>query len=209
MEKLMLDIDKIWDEYHEDRSDDLKHVLFAHYLDYADNVASRFIRNHKCWSMEMDIFQFSKLGLLDAITKFNDSKGATFKTYSSRRIFGSIIDGLRKYGHYNTRRKYNLIFESFDVLTNDNDEFLDITHASDSEGITTCQDKEFVETLINIPELYPRDIFILKYYFVDNLTFQEIGEKIGLAQSRISQLMKKILPIVKSHYERLGIKNQI
>ncbi|MCH8842048.1 MAG: sigma-70 family RNA polymerase sigma factor [SAR324 cluster bacterium] len=43
-----------------------------------------------------DLYQAGMLGLLEASTKFDSSKGASFETYAGIRIRGSIIDEVRR-----------------------------------------------------------------------------------------------------------------
>ena len=43
-----------------------------------------------------DLLQAGMMGLLEAASKFNDSKGASFETYAGIRIRGSMIDEIRK-----------------------------------------------------------------------------------------------------------------
>lgn len=42
-----------------------------------------------------DILSYGTMGLLDAIDRYDPSRGVTFETYAIARIRGSIIDGLR------------------------------------------------------------------------------------------------------------------
>lgn len=42
-----------------------------------------------------DVLSYGTMGLLDAIDRFDPSRGVTFETYAIARIRGSIIDGLR------------------------------------------------------------------------------------------------------------------
>ena len=44
-----------------------------------------------------DLFSYGVLGLIDAINKFDASKGVKFETYASSRIYGAMIDELRRY----------------------------------------------------------------------------------------------------------------
>lgn len=43
-----------------------------------------------------DLVNYGIIGLMDAVDKFDPSKGVKFKTYAELRIRGSILDGLRE-----------------------------------------------------------------------------------------------------------------
>jgi len=43
-----------------------------------------------------DLINYGIIGLMDAVDKFDPSRGVKFKTYAERRIRGSILDGLRE-----------------------------------------------------------------------------------------------------------------
>jgi RNA polymerase sigma factor (sigma-70 family) len=53
------------------------------------------IRSPKHPSAE-DSFQDGVLGLIEAVDSFDPNKGSQFDSYASRRIHGSIVDGVRK-----------------------------------------------------------------------------------------------------------------
>jgi len=42
-----------------------------------------------------DLIQAGLIGLMDAITRFEEGQGAQFETYASQRIRGSMLDELR------------------------------------------------------------------------------------------------------------------
>mgnify|MGYP003579046341 CR=1 FL=1 len=47
-------------------------------------------------SVDMDdLVQAGMIGLNDAMSRFQDNRGATFHTYASRRIAGAMLDALR------------------------------------------------------------------------------------------------------------------
>lgn len=58
-------------------------------------IASR-LRARVPANVEMDdLMQAGLIGLNDAMTRFQDDRGATFHTYASRRIEGAMLDALR------------------------------------------------------------------------------------------------------------------
>jgi RNA polymerase sigma factor for flagellar operon FliA len=86
------DIKKLWDAYTNDPSPYNLSSLMEAYTPLVKNIAAGFVRK-KPHSLDYDdLFQAGNMGLMDAIGRFNPSAGASFKTYATIRIRGSIID---------------------------------------------------------------------------------------------------------------------
>ena len=80
----------------------------------ARKLAAKFYNNRG--HLEFDeILSFATMGLVDAASRFDPSRGLKFTTFAGPRIVGSILDGLRKeYGHGKRRRKpINATFEPY------------------------------------------------------------------------------------------------
>jgi RNA polymerase sigma factor for flagellar operon FliA len=72
-----------------------------------------------------DLIQAGMIGLLEASKNFDDTKGASFETYSGIRIRGSMLDEIRKGDwaprsvHRNTRRIMQVIREVENIIGRD------------------------------------------------------------------------------------------
>ncbi len=92
----MDDVDKIWQEYTKTRDPKLKEILILEYASLVKFVAGR-LNMHIGQHVEYeDLISYGIFGLIDAIDKFDYSKGFKFETYASLRIRGAIIDNIRK-----------------------------------------------------------------------------------------------------------------
>jgi RNA polymerase sigma factor for flagellar operon FliA len=70
--------------------------MILKYIPYVKYIASRLVSGKPPGVEPEDLVSFGILGLIDAIEKFDPSKGLKFETYATLRIRGSIIDELRK-----------------------------------------------------------------------------------------------------------------
>ena len=70
--------------------------MIVKYIPYVKYIASRLICGKPPGVEQEDLVSFGIIGLIDAIEKFDVSKGLKFETYATLRIRGSIIDELRK-----------------------------------------------------------------------------------------------------------------
>ncbi len=77
------------------RSDEREEMILK-YLPYVKYIASRLISGKPPGIEFEDLVSYGIIGLIDAIEKFEPSKGIKFETYATLRIKGSIIDELRK-----------------------------------------------------------------------------------------------------------------
>ena len=67
------------------------------HLGFARQIARRRFLDRTGGDIEFpDLCQLAYAGLLEAIDRFDPDHGASFRTYASRRISGSILDGIAK-----------------------------------------------------------------------------------------------------------------
>lgn len=75
---------------------DGKQEIVKKYIPLVKYIASRVIIGKSKYIEYEDLVSYGMLGLMDALHKFDESKGMKFSTYASIRIKGSMIDELRK-----------------------------------------------------------------------------------------------------------------
>lgn len=86
----------LWDEYHKTKSAQLREQLIVEYAGLVKVVAGR-LGMYLGYTVEYDdLVGYGIFGLIDAIEKFEITKGVKFETYASLRIRGSILDQIRK-----------------------------------------------------------------------------------------------------------------
>jgi RNA polymerase sigma factor for flagellar operon FliA len=87
---------RLWADYVQTRCLRLRNRLAEAYFLYAMDLANRI---HARLSSDADLDEVcsaASLGLLDAITRFDPSRGVRFGTYCAQRIRGTVLDELRK-----------------------------------------------------------------------------------------------------------------
>lgn len=118
MEKEELDIEALWDEYFETRSEEVKNKIISHYLYIVSIVVKRLMPQYKDYSEKDELMSCGVLGLIDAVNKFDRNFGVKFQTYATVRIRGEIIDYLRKqdWAPSSLRKKISSIQKAYEVL---------------------------------------------------------------------------------------------
>ena len=86
---------KLWDDYKASGSIEERNRLVVHYSPLVKYVAGRLSAGLPNSIEQADLVSYGMFGLMDAINKFEPSRGYKFETYAMSRIRGSIIDELR------------------------------------------------------------------------------------------------------------------
>ncbi len=90
-------VDRLWALYRENSSKENRNKLVSYYLPYVKAIAIKIMERLPKNALELDdLVNAGIFGLVDAIEKFDDSKGVKFSVYSYTKINGSILDELRK-----------------------------------------------------------------------------------------------------------------
>ncbi|WP_426349154.1 FliA/WhiG family RNA polymerase sigma factor [Alloiococcus sp. CFN-8] len=75
---------------------EIKEDLVRKFIPLVKYIASRVIIGKSKYIDYEDLVGYGMLGLMDAIKKFDETKGMKFSTYASIRIKGAMIDQIRK-----------------------------------------------------------------------------------------------------------------
>ncbi len=93
---MAINVDEMWGQYLLEADAGLREQLILRYAPLVKYVVGRMaIASSSILDME-DLIGFGTLGLIDAINRFDPSRGVKFETYALQRIRGSIIDSFRK-----------------------------------------------------------------------------------------------------------------
>ena len=149
-----------------------------------------------------DLVSIGTIGLIKGISTYKVDKNIKLATYASRCIDNEILMFLRK----NKRRKTEISFEyslSYDV--EGNELHLEDILGTDPDVVTKGIEEETEKSLLHneITKLNKRDklIMTLRYGLFNNeeMTQKEVAEYLGISQSYISRIEKKIIRKIKSN----------
>jgi RNA polymerase sigma factor FliA len=88
-------VEATWTDYKESASGDARDRLILHYSPLVKYVAGRVAVGLPANIEQADLISYGIFGLIDAIDKYDQSRGIKFETYAISRIRGAIIDELR------------------------------------------------------------------------------------------------------------------
>jgi RNA polymerase sigma factor for flagellar operon FliA len=84
-----------WDEYREQHSPRVRERLILQYGPLVKYVIGRIAIGLPTIVDQEDVVSFGTIGLIEAVERFDASKGVKFETYAITRIRGAIFDALR------------------------------------------------------------------------------------------------------------------
>ena len=152
-----------------------------------------------------DLVSIGTLGLIKAVHTFVPSKKIKLATYASRCIENEILMYLRKSAN---RRNEVSIDEPLNVDWDGNELLLSDVLGSDADEVSRNMEKEDEKLhLLRVLEtLSPREKQIMTLRFglfgSKEYTQKQVADRLGISQSYISRLEKKIIARLKEELER-------
>ena len=154
-----------------------------------------------------DLISIGTIGLIKAINTFNPNKNIKLATYASRCIENEILMYLRK--NSNMRMEVS-IDEPLNVDWDGNELLLSDILGTDNDVICRDLENEVDKTLLKdaLKKLKPRERTIMELRFGLNnsseKTQKEVADMLGISQSYISRLEKRIISRLKKEIIKMS-----
>lgn len=226
--------------------------LAKHYAPLVKRIAYHLMAKLPASVQVEDIIQNGMLGLLDAMSRYEEGLGAQFETYAVQRIRGAMLDGLREndwlprslrrdmrriesaihtleqqkgrqptegelaeslgmpLGEYQKMlqeaRGYQLVYFE-DFTDGDDDDYLDrhSVGTEDLDPLARLLDKNMRDVLVKaIGDLPEREKTVMGLYYEEDLNLREIGEILGVSESRVCQLHSQAIARLRSRIAARG-----
>ena len=88
--------DAMWHSYIAKREPQMRERIIVQYAPLVKYVVGRLALNLPTVIDSDDVISYGTIGLIDAVERFDPSRGIKFETYAIARIRGAIIDALRQ-----------------------------------------------------------------------------------------------------------------
>lgn len=150
-----------------------------------------------------DLISIGTIGLIKGVKSFNLDKNIKLATYASRCIENEILMYLRKNNKIKTEIS---IDEPINIDSEGNDLLLADILGTDSDSIfKSVEESDNKKILVSeIQKLNKREkvIMQLRYGFdgTQELTQKEVADKLGISQSYISRIEKKVINSLKKSF---------
>lgn len=217
-----------WAAWRERRDLEARERLVLRHLDFARIIAGKLYARRTTDEIAFDeYFQLGSVGLLEAVDRYDPDLGASFRTYASHRIEGTILSGLealteRRRQIALKRRTGQERLNSLDGKTDAprEDAFsrlasiavgLAVGFMLDEAGLyqvedasygdntyTACEIRQLQRRLLKLTkELPERESKIIVSHYFQQVPFDEIAKALGLTKGRVSQLHKRAIGMLR------------
>ena len=185
----------ILSRFDDDRT--LADVLISHNLRLVVYIAKKF---DGCGTGIEDLISIGTIGLIKAINTYKSDRGIKLATYASRCIENEILMYIRK----NASHKGDLSIDEPLNTDWDGNELLlsDVLESGDGtvgQRLEKEEDERTVREAVATLEPREREIIELRYGLRGGreLTQKEVADRLGISQSYISRLEKRIIARLK------------
>ena len=192
-------------KHFDDSTMDVKSVLIEHNLRLVVYIAKKFENTNV--NVE-DLISIGTIGLIKSINTFAPNKNIKLATYASRCIENEILMYLRKCSRQKTEVS---IDEPLKADWEGNELLLSDVLSSDedivSRDIEDESEMEMLHAALNKLSARERKIMDLRFGFSDGeeMTQKEVADMLGISQSYISRLEKRIITRLRKELVKSGI----
>ncbi len=176
-------------------------ALIEHNLRLVAYIAKRF---ENTGANIEELISIGTVGLMKAIATFNSDKNIKLATYASRCIENEILMFIRKSA---THKKEISIDEPLSVDWDGNELLLSDVLGSESDIVTKDMEDDEERRILRsaVADLNERERIIVELRFGlksgEELTQKEVADALGISQSYISRLEKKIMSRLRKKIE--------
>ena len=181
-----------------------KNTLIEHNLRLVVYIARRF--ENTGIHIE-DLISIGTIGLIKAVNTFRTDKNIKLATYASRCIENEILMYLRKNGAQRTEVSFdeplNTDWDGKELLLSD-------VLGTDSDvvmrPIEADVDRQLLQTAVSHLSPRERDIITMRFGLggIKELTQKEVADRLGISQSYISRLEKRIILRLRRELQKMN-----
>lgn len=182
-----------------------RELLITHNLRLVVYIAKKF--ESKTTSTE-DLVSIGTIGLMKAVKTFNPEKNIKLATYASRCIENEILMHLRKVNNMKAEMSFD---EPLSVDWDGNELTLRDVLGTEPDDVFepieyTDEKRLLLKTVNALPEK-ERNLMIMRFGLngTESHTQKQLADRLGISQSYISRLEKKILDKIKTEMLRQAV----
>lgn len=189
----------------EQGSEEANNKLIVHNLRLVVYIAKKFEKSGVAID---DLISIGTIGLIKAVKTFCPTKNIKLATYASRCIENEVLMYLRKIGH---RKNEISIDEPLNTDWDGNELLLsDILSTEEDTVSLEIENDDMIRVLMDAVDSLPereRKIIYLRFGLKSDreYTQKEVADMLGISQSYISRIEKKILNELKIEMEKQHI----
>lgn len=181
---------------------DARETLIVHNLRLVVYIAKKF---ESTGTGVEDLISIGTIGLIKAVNTFRPDKNIKLATYASRCIENEILMFLRKSSQYRNEvsidEPLNIDWDGNELLLSD---ILGTDEDIVNRGIETEAERFMIREVVDSLKGREKQIMQMRFGLIDGKekTQKEVADKIGISQSYISRLEKRIIKNLKVEIEK-------
>lgn len=174
-----------------------------------------------------EYLQLASVALIESVDRYEPSSGASFRTYASHRITGAILNGLEGMTERSRQvaLKRRIERERLESIRSNTDGALQDTFERLAEvavglaigfmldGVSVVCDTESAYSdnayervlvrqireriMARLAQLPQREFTVIRYHYLQQLPFDEIGRILGVTKGRVSQIHRNGLALLR------------
>lgn len=214
----------LWEMFGRSRDSQTRADLIEHYVPFARIIAARVygLRPDQSSSFD-DYLQYARVGLIEAVDRYDSTRNVSFETYSAYRIRGAILNGMGQQSEAAAQRDFwrtrmpdrmqSVIAETGRVpqraspqdliditigialgLMLDEDEIEPIDESAQSNPYAATELEQLSRTVRALVQALPeREREVIELHYFRQHEFQAIAKRYSLSKGRVSQLHGRAL----------------
>lgn len=218
---------RLWSQWAKQKTAELRTQLFFFYSGWLRMLAGYFFKRYPHPLAEWgDYLNLCSLGLLQAIERFDLTRGVRFKTYAEHFIKGAVLKGLASYikdQRAISKERVESIGGVNRFDTKDSDLELVVNAAvglafgyflelgiveeqpADNDPLAQYINHDISNELAHLVEALPeRDRQVIVGHYFQQMSFTSLSELLGVSRSRVAQIHGAALGRIRLLYEGRG-----
>jgi RNA polymerase sigma factor FliA len=174
--------------------------LVAEHVPLAFRLAGYWVRRVP-GSRRDDVVSDALLGLVEAGRRFSPDLGGDFCSYATPCIRGAILDGFRRGGVVRVGRRAHERGASVQTVS------LDGYHGAVAPFEPTTIDRKYLRSALE--QLPRREALVLSLVYFEDMTLAEVGEALGVSESRVGQIRSRALRRLREMLEATSTDGEV
>lgn len=222
----------LWQRFVSTQDRDARTLLIERHLETARKIAASLYAKRADHTIAFnDYLQYARVGLIEAVDRYDPKREASFTTFAAYRIRGAILNGIEhaseQAAQYTQRKRaIRERLRSIREGSESNDAFsamvdvaisLALGYILEESGLWrpgnedqtadpyhSLEVKRLIERMAVIVAALPeRERLIVRYHYFEYMEFVDIGELLGVSKGRVSQLHSRALKLIREAYQAL------
>ncbi|MCD4823462.1 MAG: sigma-70 family RNA polymerase sigma factor [Phycisphaerae bacterium] len=174
-------------------------TLVKTHIHLADEAMRRY-RGRFCGVAFDDIYSDTLMGLFQAARRYRTNEKASFTTFARRKIRHAIQDGFRTRDYLTRTHRRQVGTDgpksiSLNSLSENGDPF-----AAEDRNLRTVDERDTIAFLTSVFSF--RLYLMIQMYFWDGMTYEQIGQYVGLKGEKVGRLIRGALEEMRQMHLR-------